>query len=503
MPLFGREERLFLMNMDSENNKTNDTKSDKNAELEALALTVKNLENRIVKLETENKANKALLDNIEKNKASTMEVKKVKKILNIQEKPKQQNLNSNSLDPLLARIGASAHIPNVSDLGISVLESEWKFKDSHFDSIAKVFGNSSSIVKIVQLQSKINGSGHTSYPINIYFSSETHRSQAVSYLRNKCKANGLQQPNIQFSLSGFPDVQSRVKQTTSILHNLKANNEISKYCISNFCLSDNVIIPLYQVKCRNDSSWSKTKECKTVSFFSSEISAKENSEQVPSLADLIKEHVKKIQACEGIPPPPPKITLHNLISDKLAGQEQRDNAKSMDNTGCTQNRETTRSPSKRPLQREDINQERGKKIPRPNSSFISAFKGRDETLPKIPPPFPLQPATNGTSHINSTPSNHLPNTTNEPNYNNPTPSNHLPNTTCTPTHPPTGFIQSQIPPPITTPSFLHTGIISDPYIYSYNSNFPILQSPYQTYPQISSSHPVPFPPNTPLLSSDV
>ena len=111
------------MNMESENNKTNDTKSDKNAELEALALTVKNLENRIVKLETENKANKALLDNIEKNKASTMEVKKVKKILNIQEHPKQQNLNSNSLDPLLARIGASAHIPNVSDLGISVLES--------------------------------------------------------------------------------------------------------------------------------------------------------------------------------------------------------------------------------------------------------------------------------------------------------------------------------------------------------------------------------------------
>ncbi len=470
--------------MESENNKMSDTNSDKNAELEALALTVKNLEERINKLETENKANKTLLDEIEKSKASNSEVKKVKKILNIEENPKQQNLNSNSLDPLLARIGASAHIPNVADLGIAVLDSEWRFKDSHFDSIAKIFGNSSSIVKIVQLRSKINGSGHTSYPINIYFSSETHRSQAVSYLRNKCKANGLQQPNIQFSLSGFPDVQSRVKQTTSILHNLKANNEISKYCISNFCLSDNVIIPLYQVKCRNDSSWSKTKECKTVPFFSSEISSKENSEQVPSLADLIKEHVKKIQACEDIPPPPPKITLHNFISDKLAVREQRDTTKSKDNTGCPQNKETTRSPSKRPLQREDPNQERVKKIPRPNSSFISAFKGRDENSPEIPPPFPLQPATN------------------EPNYNNSTPSNHLTNTTYTPTHPPTRFIQSQISPPISTQSY-HTGIIADPYIYNYNSNFPILQPPYQTYPQNSSSHPIPFPPITPLLSSDV
>ena len=375
MPLFGEKERIYLMDLDNQIVEMKESDSDNNYELKNIMLTVKKLEEKIKELENVNSKTKERLDNLEKEKASDSEVRKVKKILNIEDKPRPQNLNSNSLDPYLTKIGSSAHIPNVADIGIAVAQEKWKYKDTHFQAIANKFGNHANIVKIVQLKPKVDYSGQTSFPVNIYFSTETHRNQAINYLRNKCKNHQLRQPNIQFALSGFPDVQGRVKETASTLSSMKANKDIANYCISNFCLSDNIIIPLYQVKCRKESPWTKTKDSKTIIYFSSG-----NPDQTPTLAELITEHIKDLQESQNIPPPPPKNSLYDFISDKVESQDHRDRKP-----------ETHKSPSKRQLQRDDINLgEKDNKIPKINSSLISAFTRREENaVSTIPPPFPI------------------------------------------------------------------------------------------------------------------
>ncbi|MCP4052875.1 MAG: hypothetical protein GY739_07390 [Mesoflavibacter sp.] len=376
MPLFSAKERKFLMDLDSQNIEMKECECDCNDELKNLIQTVKNLTERVKELENVNTKTKERFDILEKEKASDSEVRKVKKILNIEDKPRPQNLNSISLDPYLTKIGSSAHIPNVSDIGVAVAQEKWKYKDTHFKAIASKFGNHAQIVKIVQLKQKVDSSGQTSFPVNIYFSSETHRNQAINFLRNVCKNQQILQPNIQFALSGFPDVQGRVKETASTLSSMKANKKIANYCISNFCLSDNIIIPLYQVKWRKESPWSKTKDSKTTIYFSSG-----NPEQTPTLAELITEHIKDLKESQNIPPPPPKNSLHDFISDKLESQNCSDRKP-----------EGHRSPSKRQLQKDDTNiGEKDNKIPKNNSSFISAFAEREEnTAANIPPPFPIQ-----------------------------------------------------------------------------------------------------------------
>ena len=255
-----------------------------------------------------------VLENAKKNTSSEQcstcpsDIKRIKGILGINNDPKPNTtLNSHNTEPELAKIHKARHIVNIGDL-INVDQNTWKFGGSHSDKIMALFGNSEAIIKIYQLKPRVV-KGKTLYPVNIYFSSEVASDNAIFVLKSVCDKYNMKMPTVQYALTGFPTLQKRVKDVSSILSTAKKNKEISSFSIMNFSMAkDKSIIPLYSVKVVEKGPWSKYMESRTINldstsnghFFQDSVSVEEEKNYITTLTGKIMDHIHSID-CTNVP----------------------------------------------------------------------------------------------------------------------------------------------------------------------------------------------------------
>ncbi|MCP4051682.1 MAG: hypothetical protein GY739_01240 [Mesoflavibacter sp.] len=284
-------------------------------ELQAL---VSSLSSEVQTLSRSLEETKNLVTTLQKNSEMSdisAEVQKVKQLLDIDNKPKPKtNLNSHTLSPDLAKIGRSVHIGNVGTI-INVNCNTWKFKDSHFNQIAALFGHTATIVRIQQLRQK-QFKGKISYPVNVFFASEGHRKNALASLKLYCEYMGVNMPSCQFALASYPDLQHKVKLVTQTLNEAKLHGLVQAYAITNFTIiKGETIIPLYQFK--SGGSWSKTKDSVCETIFSSDKAPGQfdtiETAAGLSLKEAILNHIDKTLPDYTEKPPPPKPFLNDFI----------------------------------------------------------------------------------------------------------------------------------------------------------------------------------------------
>ena len=234
---------------------------------------------------------------------------RIKQLLNINQLPQQSNINLKSHQPTpeLDFIGKSIHTPNIGKI-MNVDASTWKYKDSHCLKISKLFDNSASITKIQQLRER-TFKGEKIYPVNIYFSSQMHRDQAVNTLKNICKNRQQRCPPIQYALTGFPDLQTDMKWLSKILGEMKVKKLCIAYSFTNFSMTETQqIIPLYSIKLSDEGPWSKEFDSRTMDFFRSKGSFLKSedgtSEMYLCLRNRIDEHIHELHT---MPEPRPFV----------------------------------------------------------------------------------------------------------------------------------------------------------------------------------------------------
>ena len=295
------------------------------SESDNIQLTVKNLQALVSTLSSEVQIltksleeTKNVVKTIQKNSEISdisAEVKRVKQLLDIDKQPKPNlNLNSHNLSPDLAKIGRSVHIGNIGTI-INVNSNTWKYKDSHWNQIAALFGHTATIVRIQQLRQK-EFKGKINYPVNVFFASEGHRKNALASLKQYCEYMGVYMPSCQFALASYPNLQHKVKLVTQALNNAKHHGLVQAYAITNFTtIKGETIIPLYQFKA--GGIWAKTKDAMSETVFS--------SDRAPGLFDTLEtanglflkeaifEHIDKTIPDYTAKPPPPKPSLSDFI----------------------------------------------------------------------------------------------------------------------------------------------------------------------------------------------
>ncbi len=267
------------------------------ADLQAALKVITSLQDKIKELENTK-------NDTSSSKCSTCQtdIIRIKGILGINDDPKPNiTLNSHNTEPELAKIRKARHIVNIGDL-INVDQKTWKFGGSHSDKIMALFRNSEAIIKIYQLKPRVV-KGKTFYPVNIYFSSEVASDNAISMLKSVCDKYNIKMPTVQYALTGFPTLQKRVRDLSSILGTAKKNQEISAFSIMNFSMAkDKSIIPLYSVKVVAKGPWSKYMESRTIDsdatsnghIFQDSASAEEEPNYIETLTVKIMEHIHSI-----------------------------------------------------------------------------------------------------------------------------------------------------------------------------------------------------------------
>lgn len=285
---------------------------------------------RITKLEQQVIQQQCSINNLESLIQSLVETvnNRIKPILNISDISNQTNTNikSHNSTPELDHIGKSIHTPNIGHI-INVDPNTWRYKDSHGEKIAQLFPNSASIVKIQQLRER-SFKGEKVYPVNIYFSSQLSREQAVERIRNIAKQRNVRSPPLHYALTGFPECQRDVKWVSRILGEMKAEKMCVAYAISNFSMTEkSQIIPLYTVKTNEDSQWSKEMDSKTLDFFRSNKSFPDSEEGKSdlflSLKDMISGHLQEIQEAPRPPPFVRDLNFDFIKSPKSKGAKSK------------------------------------------------------------------------------------------------------------------------------------------------------------------------------------
>lgn len=285
---------------------------------------------RITKLEKQVIEQQCSINNLESVIQSLVDTvnNRIKPILNISDISNQTNTNikSHNSTPELDHIGKSIHTPNIGHI-INVDPNTWRYKDSHGAKIAQLFQNSASIVKIQQLRER-SFKGEKVYPVNIYFSSQLSREQAVEQIRSIAKQRNVRSPPLHYALTGFPECQRDVKFVSRILGEMKAEKLCVAYAISNFSMTEkNQIIPLYTVKSNEDSQWSKEMDSKTLDFFRSNKSFPESeagkSDLFLSLKDMISGHLQEIQEAPRPPPFVRDLNFDFIKSPKSKGAKSK------------------------------------------------------------------------------------------------------------------------------------------------------------------------------------
>lgn len=319
-------ESLTTESKDTKTAPKNDSIKSVRASLQEALKVISLLQDRITALEKIN-------NNTSTDKCSTChsDIKRIKDILGINDAPKPNcTLNSHNSEPELAKIHKARHIVNIGDL-IHVDKITWKYGGSHSEQIMALFGNSQAIVKIYQLKPKVVN-GKSLYPVNIYFSSEVASDKAISILKSVCDKAGKRMPTVQYALTGFPTLQKRVRDVSSILSLAKQNKEITAYSIMNFSMAkDKSIIPLYSVKVTENGPWSKYIESRTINpdsasnghIFQESTNTEEAQIHIQTLTGKIMEHIQSLDRTNTSINPKrniqQKTNKHNTPSDSVDG----------------------------------------------------------------------------------------------------------------------------------------------------------------------------------------